>query len=109
MMYEYDCRVTRVLDGDTVAVELSLGFRMWFYSTVRLAGIQAPELKTGEPGSRAKARLADLLLEKPGVTVTTSKGKEFEKYGRVLGTFMVGGVNVNQRMVEQGDAVESPR
>jgi micrococcal nuclease len=106
-MYEYACQVTRIIDGDTVAVKLDLGFLLWFHATVRLAGLQAPELKTGEPGARSKAMLADLLLDKPGVIVVTSKGKEFEKYGRVLGTFHVGAVNVNQAMIDGGYAVKS--
>ena len=106
-MFEYACRVTRVIDGDTAELIIDLGFRLGYTAKVRLAGIQAPELKTGEPGAKSKAMLADWLLDKPGVTVTTSKGKEFEKYGRVLGTFMVNGMNVNQRMVTDGYAVES--
>lgn len=106
-MFEYACQVTRVLDGDTVELKIDLGFRMWFATKVRLAGMQAPELKTGEPGAKAKAMLADWLLDKPGVTVTTSKGKEFEKYGRVLGVFFVNGQNINQRMVDDGYAVLS--
>lgn len=106
-MYEYACRVVRVLDGDTVEVQIDLGFRLTYATKVRLAGIAAPELKTGEPGAKSKAMLTDLLLDKPGVTVITIKGKEFEKYGRVLGTFMVGGVNANVWMVAGGYAVDS--
>lgn len=106
-MYEYRCRVVRVIDGDTVACLIDLGFKISFNTTVRLAGIQAPELRMGEPGVKSKAMLAEMLLDKPGVTVTTTKGHEFEKYGRVLGTFMVDGVNVNVWMVAGGYAVES--
>jgi micrococcal nuclease len=103
-MYEYACRVVRVIDGDTVAAQLSLGFHMYFSTNIRLAGINAPELSTGEPGAKAKAVLADLLLDKPGVTVITKKAHEFEKYGRVLGTFLVDGINVNEYMLAGGYA-----
>lgn len=104
-MYEYKCRVTRVIDGDTASVSLDLGFHITIDAHVRLAGINAPELKSGEPGAHAKAKLADLLLDKTGVTVTTKKSHEFEKYGRVLGTFIVDGINVNQKMIDEGFAV----
>lgn len=104
-MFEYACRVVKVIDGDTISAELSLGFKIYFNTNIRLAGIDAPELSTGEPGAKSKAMLTDLLLDKPGVTVTTTKGKEFEKYGRVLGAFMVGGININQKMLDGGYAV----
>ena len=104
-MYEYRCLVTRIVDGDTVELKVSLGFGMWFNTHVRLAGLNAPEMSTGEPGAKSKAMLADMLLEKPNVMVTTRKGREFEKYGRVLGTFTVEGVNINQRMLDEGYAV----
>lgn len=104
-MYEYKCLVTRIVDGDTVELKVSLGFGMWFNTHVRLAGLNAPEMSTGEPGAHAKAKLADLLLDKPNILVTTKKAHEFEKYGRVLGTFIVDGVNVNQAMLDGGFAV----
>lgn len=104
-MYEYACHVVRVIDGDTVAAQISLGFNISYNTNIRLAGINAPELSTGEPGAKSKAMLADLLLEKPNIIVTTKKAHEFEKYGRVLGTFVVDGINVNQRMIDGGFAV----
>lgn len=106
-MYEYACRVTKVIDGDTLVATVELGFSLGYTAKIRLAGIQAPERSTGVPGAKSKAMLADWLLDQPGVTVTTIKGKEFEKYGRVLGTFMINGINVNHRMVADGYAVES--
>lgn len=106
-MYEYACRVTRVIDGDSLVAVIDVGFQLSYTAKIRLAGINAPERSAGEPWAKSKAMLADLLLDKPGVTVTTIKGKEFEKYGRVLGTFMVGGVDANVWMVAGGYAVES--
>lgn len=103
-MYEYRCLVTRVIDGDSLVAVIDLGFRMSYTTTVRLAGLSAPELNTGEHGAYAKAKLADWVLEKPGVTVRTTKHREFEKYGRVLGTFVIDGVNVNQKMIDDGYA-----
>ena len=55
MDYSYDGTCVRVIDGDTVELKIDLGFRMWFVTKARLAGIQAPELKTGTPGAKAKA------------------------------------------------------
>jgi len=104
-MYEYACQVTKVHDGDTATVVIDVGFHLSFRTTVRLAGINAPELSTGAKGAKSKAKLADWILEKTGVTVQTTLNHEFEKYGRVLGTFFLKGMNINQQMIDEGYAV----
>jgi micrococcal nuclease len=105
-MYEYRCTVLRVLDGDTAEVDIDLGFRLHYRHVVRLCGINAPELRTRQ-GPAAKARLEALLMHQPRVRVRTTLPKEFEKYGRILGTFIVNGVEVNAAMVADGFAKEA--
>jgi micrococcal nuclease len=102
-MWEYNAKVLRVIDGDTIEADIDLGFNLHFIAKVRLAGINAPELRTLE-GPASKARLTELLVAP--LIIRTTLNKEFEKYGRVLGVlYGAGSLNVNQQMVSEGFAV----
>jgi micrococcal nuclease len=101
-MYEYSARLLRVLDGDTIQVDLDLGFHMHYRAFVRMSGFDAPERNT-EAGFKATEFLVDLLSDTTiPLTITTMVNKEFEKYGRVLGSVMHGSVNINTEMVKAG-------
>lgn len=101
-MYEYRCELVRVLDGDTIWVDVDLGFDVHMKDTIRLAHINAPELRTTE-GDLAKAALAEMLSHGPLLLKTIKDRKE--KYGRYLGIITNGnGVNVNDQMVKEGHA-----
>ena len=69
-MYEYNVKVTRVVDGDTVDVDIDLGFGMIYKKQrVRLHGIDTPESRTRDLeekkyGKAAKAHLKGLLSGK---------------------------------------------
>lgn len=104
-MYDYGCYVTRVIDGDTCEVEVDLGFHLQQRMTVRLLGINAPEMtgESKEKGQAAKAHLDELMGSKR-LTLHTLLDKT-EKYGRVLGTFYDGLTDLNQLMVADGFAV----
>ncbi len=80
-MYEYLAKVVRVIDGDTIEVEIDLGFKIRQTTILRLSGINAPELRTPE-GVAAKAWLVQ-RIEGKSVAVQTFKDKK-EKYGRYL-------------------------
>jgi micrococcal nuclease len=104
-MYEYSARVIRVLDGDTVDVEIDLGLDIATHARIRLAGLNAAEMSTpsGEP---ARKHLEELLAAAGSpVTIRTQKDRR-EKYGRYLGTFLRtgGGLDVNASMVADGFA-----
>jgi len=105
-MYDYRCKVLRVIDGDTVEADIDLGFDCHYISSVRLQGINAPEI-TGankQAGLDAKVALENFLA--PGnVIIMTTLRKDKDKFGRVLGVFMVNGVNVNQQMIDGGHSV----
>jgi len=48
-MYEYRCKITKVVDGDTVKCDIDLGFGIWQHNeTVRLMGIDTPESRTSD-------------------------------------------------------------
>ena len=65
-MYHYKAKLVRVIDGDTIDVDIDLGFDVWLKrQRVRLAGIDAPESRTRNKaekvlGLAAKARLTEL-------------------------------------------------
>jgi micrococcal nuclease len=82
-MYEYTGKVTRVVDGDTLHVDIDLGCDTHLNMTIRLDGIDAPEMSTSE-GHLARDYVV-AWLEQFGnqVVVRTVKDKK-EKYGRYL-------------------------
>lgn len=91
-MYEYRTKVVRVVDGDTVDVDIDLGFGVWLRkSRIRLLGIDTPESRTRDLeekkyGLAAKDFLVSCLGEEPTLR-TTKDGKG--KFGRILGEFLV--------------------
>lgn len=107
-MFEYYARVSEVIDGDTVDVEVDLGFSIVHKIRIRLNGINTPETRTRNKeekarGLAAKNRLKE-LVEGKIVLIKTEKA-ELEKYGRYLGVLFVEGVNVNQQLITEGHAV----
>lgn len=101
-MYEYQAKVIRVIDGDTVDVEVDLGFHIKTTMKIRLAGINAPEINTVE-GKKTKSELLS-LIEDQTVTLLTIRDKQ-EKYGRYLGVIIKDKTNINDWLVEQKMAV----
>ena len=105
-MFEYLCKVTRVVDGDTIDVNIDLGFSIWHKARVRMAGIDSPESRTRRKaekvlGLAAKARLKELLKgQKVSIQCTKEKGK----FGRVLADVVVNDKSINQQLIEEGHA-----
>jgi micrococcal nuclease len=70
-MWTYRCKLKKVIDGDTVDVDIDLGFGIWqMNERVRIMGIDTPESRTRDKiekkfGLAAKARLKSLLGPKP--------------------------------------------
>ncbi len=62
-MYEYNCTVERVVDGDTIDVVLDLGFDILYKSRVRLYGIDTPESRTRDKDEKARGKMAGAFLE----------------------------------------------
>ena len=88
-MFEYNCTLRRVVDGDTIDVNIDLGFDIWHKGRIRMAGIDTPESRTRNKeekvlGLAAKARLKELLKTKK---LTIQCTKEKGKFGRYLGEF----------------------
>jgi micrococcal nuclease len=111
-MYEYRVKkVTGVVDGDTIDVDIDLGFNVSFSQRVRLAGIDTPESRTTDKaekalGLEAKEYLKSKLKDAKEVVIKTEKPDSSEKYGRILGWLYVDGntISVNDQMIEDGYA-----
>ena len=112
-MWTYRCKLRRVVDGDTVDVDIDLGFGIWqMNERVRIMGIDTPESRTRDKiekkfGLAAKAKLKS-LLGKTTVLKTTinKKGVDMKgKFGRVLGDFLQNDKSVAKIMCETGHAV----
>ena len=109
-MYEYDCQVTRVVDGDTVKAIICVGFDILYKSTIRLYAIDTPESRTRDLDEKARGNLAKYFLKDSidngkKVVIKTHLKDSRGKFGRVLGTIWVDGVNINQALVENHLAV----
>tara|TARA_R100000005_G_C5002527_1_gene210175 strand:+ start:946 stop:1308 length:363 start_codon:yes stop_codon:yes gene_type:complete len=106
--YRYsDCKVDRIIDGDTCDLWINLGFSTFVKKRIRMWGINAPESRTRNKaekvlGLAAKARLIELLSG--GVCDLDSL--ELGKYGRVLGLLYVGDINVNAEMLKTEGTTE---
>jgi len=108
-MYQYKIKkINRVIDGDTVDLDIDLGFGITISQRVRLKGIDAAETRTLNLEEKKKGIEARLWLEKElskqgeWIIETTKE----DKYGRILGTlYLVGDpVTVNERMLNGGIA-----
>ncbi len=78
-LYTYEARVEKVLDGDTVKAHVDLGFGTWTRQSLRLRGIDAPELGSRE-GEAAKAFLQSVLKESARVIVRSSRSDKYDRY-----------------------------
>jgi len=94
MAYEYNCKILRIVDGDTVDVDIDLGFGIWMHrERVRIMGIDTPESRTKNEeekvyGLAAKEYLKELLPIGSIQTIKTQKDKT-GKFGRILGDFEI--------------------
>tara|TARA_S200002703_G_scaffold96863_1_gene83685 strand:+ start:407 stop:829 length:423 start_codon:yes stop_codon:yes gene_type:complete len=106
-MYQYRAIVLKVIDGDTVDVDLDLGFDVWLKNQrIRLYGIDAPETRTRDYGEKKFGLLAkNFVLEYcpagSEIIVQTHKDDARGKFGRILGELIVrdGNINLNELMI----------
>lgn len=110
-VFEYFCKVTRVVDGDTIDVNIDLGFSIWHKARVRMLGIDTPESRTRNLEEKAlglasKARLKEMLK---GSKVKIECAKEKGKFGRVLANVIIidkdgNEINCNDQLCKEGHA-----
>lgn len=108
-MYEYRVKkIVKVVDGDTIDIEIDLGFSLTKKERCRVAGIDTPECRTRNKeekqyGMAAKVYMTGLLKNAKELKVRTEKDG---KYGRMLGWFYADGneLSLNEQMVVDGYA-----
>jgi micrococcal nuclease len=109
-MYRYKVNIVKVVDGDTVDVDIDLGFGMVYKKQrVRMLGIDTPESRTRDLvekkfGKASKKHLKTILEEAESIElVSHDKGK----FGRILGDLFIGSneTSVNQQMINDHHAV----
>ena len=113
-MYEYKCKVNKVIDGDTVDVDIDLGLGVVLTDErVRIMGIDTPESRTRDKveklfGLASKKRLKELLAKYCVLKTEINKnGEDMKgKFGRVLGDFVAAdGRMITDILIEEGYAV----
>ena len=111
-MFEYKCKVTKVVDGDTVDVDIDLGFGVWLQNQrIRMYGIDTPESRTRDDEEKKYGLLAKNFLQKllhdNHIILKTHKDAE-GKYGRILGELWritnYADQSLNDYLVEKGHA-----
>ena len=111
-MYEYQVKkVLKVVDGDTIDVDIDLGFSISYTQRVRLAGIDTPESRTRDKkekalGLEAKDKLKKAIDAATKIVIKTEKPDSSEKYGRILGWVFLDDnkVSINQTLIDEGYA-----
>ena len=113
-MYEYRVKVLKIVDGDTVDVDIELGFGVVLANErVRIMGIDTPESRTSDEAEKvfgllAKHRLEELLGEVAILRTQIAKnGEDMKgKFGRILGDFVaLDGRMITDIMIEEGHCV----
>jgi micrococcal nuclease len=108
-MYTYKInKIVKVIDGDTVDLEINLGFYITIQQRVRLKDIDAAEIRTKDLEEKAEGIIAtewlkqELSLEGEWIIETTKE----DKYGRILGVlYRIGDpVTLNEKMLNEGIA-----
>ena len=110
-MYEYKATVKRIIDGDSLILDIDLGFYMFMNETkIRLYGLDTPEMNSEDPLLRLQAIMAtrylfDNLQVGEKVVIKTILDKR-EKYGRLLATIIKkDGLNINEGLIQNKLAI----
>jgi len=108
-MYQYKIKkIKRIIDGDTIDIDIDLGFNLTISHRVILKGINAAETRTKDLKEKAEGIKARLWLEKElareGEWVIETHKED--KYGRILGTLYLAGdsVTLNEKILSEGIA-----
>ena len=118
-MYEYQCKIVRVVDGDTVDVDIDLGFGVWMKKQrIRLYGVDTPESRTRDLEEKKYGFAAKAFVEKylPVDSKQTLRTRldDRVKFGRILGEFVLTTqwegkdipTTINEQLVKERHAVK---
>ena len=103
-MYQYKAIVERVVDGDTVVLNIDLGFTVHWKSSCRLWGINTPELNSKDQAERLKALEAKdfVATNLPVGSEVIIHSKQLDKFGRPLVEIHTRGMVINNELVANG-------
>lgn len=104
--YTYRARVRRIVDADTIDVDIDMGFRAWrIKERLRLAGIDAWEVRgpEREKGLAAKEALGRMIA--PGDMVTITTEPDPDNFGRWIAMVYMDALCLNSWLVDHGHAV----
>ncbi len=112
LLFNYKCKVIRVIDGDTVVVDIDLGFNHWIRNQhVRLYGIDTPEVRTKDLAEKKLGFEAKEFVQArffPGdIVILRSIEDSTGKFGRILGEFYYndkdkGYINISEELLNAG-------
>ena len=119
-MFEYNCKIVRIVDGDTVDVDIDLGFDVWLKKQrIRLYGVDTPESRTRDLvekkyGLAAKKFVASHLPLESKQILRTKLDDARGKFGRILGEFVINQewedkeipTTVNEQLIRQHHGVK---
>jgi len=102
-LYTYKARCVSVYDGDSITLDIDLGFNHWMLNQkIRLLGIDTPEIRGIErPEGLVSAERLRGLVEGKDVLMVSHRDRT-GKYGRWLATIYLGNTNINQLLLEEG-------
>ncbi len=107
-MFTYRASVVRIVDADTLILDIDLGLRTWLRGkSFRLARVNAPERPTVE-GKLATNALAALLGSLPASVIVTTIRDRRDAFDRYIVEVIRDGVNVNDWLLANGWAVPYP-
>ena len=108
-MYKYNCKIVRVIDGDSVIVDIDLGFNHFIHNeSIRLYGCDTPECRTRDATEKAAGLLAKKFVEEALHVGGTYKlqTEEKGKFGRYLGTiYLTDETSINDVLIKERLAV----
>ena len=114
-MYDYKAKIRRVIDGDTVDVDIDLGFGIWLKDQrIRINGIDTPESRTRDKvekvfGNASKEFVKKWLpvgsIQVLLTTIDKSGDDKRGKFGRILGDFQIEKTKLTNIMLSEGYAV----
>ena len=109
-MYEYQCKIVKVIDGDTTDVDIDLGFGVWLKKQrIRFYGVDTPESRTSDKVEKVYGLMAKEFVQARlpvgSIQVLRTKKDGKGKYGRILGEFVVDDTTVNQLLIDTHNAV----
>lgn len=111
IMYQYKARVNRVIDGDSVVLDIDLGFDMWMNNQhIRIYGIDTPESRTRDLDEKARGLMATdhvrLLLEIGDIVTINTHKDSGGKFGRILARITnIDGMDIASALLEKNLAV----